>query len=305
MGEVMTPALCTTAIEMLCDGLSDGVVVFRGGRASMVNDGACDLLSTPRSSLVGAQTDDVLDRLGLPAPWLLRLRAGDPVTTDGDAHRAALHVRWINLPGDADEDLGALILQDMRLGRALRESEDALARRDAPRAAFGAAAVALAPNEILAYLSSEVRRCHLDFEELSVLIGAAGDGDRAGAISTCIAGQLRGGERVGPCDPLDRPAAREGSVTIVNFPASAMPLEHVLVVVPCTTAGGRDALAMRLGAAVTAAGHGTFAMGVATLQVRTALRRPGDRPRDGGRALLERALGDLARQRSETPGRAA
>jgi hypothetical protein len=296
----MALAIAASAIEMLCDGLTDGVVVFRDQRAALVNDGACELLATPRSFLIGSEVEEVFGRIGLPAPWLLRLRAGDPVTTvPSDGHDAALRLKWINLPGDADGELAALVIQDMRLGRALRESEDALALRGPSRPEFGTAHTALPPGGILGYLSREVRRCHLDFEELSVLVGAAGDAARAATISACIAAQLRGADRVGPCDPLERPAAQDGGVTIVNFPSGAMPLDHVLVVLPCTTAGGRDALAIRLGAALGGAGLGTFPLGAATLQVRTAVRRPGDRPRDGGRALLERALGDLARQRAD------
>jgi hypothetical protein len=309
-GASMALAIATTAVEMLCDGLTDGVVVFRHQRAELVNDGACELLATPRSFLLGSEVDEVFARIGLPAPWLLRLRAGDPVTTVPQGGRdPALRLRWLNLPSDSAGELAALVIQDMRLGRALRETEDALALRGPVASEFGTAHSALPAGAILRYLSREVRRCHLDFEELSVLVGAAGDAERAAQISRAIARQLRGADRVGACDPLERPAAQDSGVTVVNFPASAMPLDHVLVVVPCTTAGGRDALAMRLGAVLRGEGHGAFPLGAATLQVRTALRRPGDRPRDGGRALLERALGDLARQRADfpafEPGRAA
>lgn len=304
----MSYVIPNSALEILCDGLSDGVVVFRHHRVTLANDGACELLAASRSCLIGQEIEQIFGRVGLPTPWLMRLRSGDPVTTvPSDGREAALRLRWMNLP--ADGELAALVIQDMRLGRALRRSEDELARVLPSLPEFGVAQAPLVPNSILGYLSREVRRCHLDFEELSVLIGAAGDATRAAAISACIARQLRGADRVGACDPLERPPALEGGVTIVNFPAIAMPLEHVMVVLPCTSAGGRDAVAMRLGGAVAAAGHHPFPMGVATLQVRTALRRPGDRPRDGGSALLERALGDLAQLRADpgpqTTGQAA
>ncbi len=208
----MAHAIDTTTIEMLCDGLTDGVIVFRGRRAALVNDGACGLLGAPRPLLVGAEADEILGRVGLPGPSMLRLRAGDLVTSIAhDGHDAAL--RRINLPGDVDSELAALVIQDMRLGRALRESEDALALRGSALPEFATAHIALPPQSVLGYLSREVRRCHLDFEELSVLVLAAGDAMRAAEISTCIASQLRGADRVGPCDPLERSPAHDGGVT--------------------------------------------------------------------------------------------
>jgi len=164
---------------------------------------------------------------------------------------------------------------------------------------LGAAKTPLPANAVLGFLAHEVRRCHRDFEELSVMLGVARDPTHASAIARCIAPHLRDTDRVGPCDPHERRAANDGSLTIVNLPPQASAHDHVLAVLPCTSAGGRDALAMRLASIVSAAGLGPVPMGVATLQVRTALRRPGDRPRDGARALLERAFGDLARQRCE------
>ncbi|MFO0631326.1 MAG: hypothetical protein U0168_00590 [Nannocystaceae bacterium] len=283
------------AMEMLCDSLSDGVVVFHGDCAVVASEGACELLATPRALLLGADVDAVFARLGLPAAWVLRLRAGDPVSTT-TALGQPLRLRWLTLPG-GDGSSFALVVQDMRLGRALRSTED---RLDAGTASgsYGSAVQPLAPGTILRYLAREVRRSHLDFEELSVLVAAAGDAARAQRVAARLAPTLSGTERVGACDPLERVASTSDSgETVVSFPRAAMPVDHVLVVLPCTAAAGRDAVALRLSALPP--DGAPLLLGGATLQVRSLSRRADTAPRDGARDLLERALRDLARVRAD------
>ncbi|MBX7077650.1 MAG: hypothetical protein K1X88_00600 [Nannocystaceae bacterium] len=281
------------AMEMLCDSLSDGVVVFHDERAVVASEGACELLATPQVLLLGADVDAVFARLGLPAPWAMRLRAGDPVCTT-TALGQPLRLRWLTLPGGEGSSF-ALVVQDMRLGRALRSTED---RLEAAGTGLGAATQALPPGAILRYLAREVRRSHLDFEELSVLVAAAGDAARARRVAARFAATLTATERVGPCDPLERVASHgEGGETVVSFPRTAMPIDHVLVVLPCTAAAGRDAVALRLSAA--AIDGAALLLGGATLQVRSLARRAETTPRDGARDLLERALRDLARVRAD------
>lgn len=290
----MTFAVGALGLEMLCDSLSDGVIVFRDERAAIVSDGACELLSLPRTQLVGADADHVLATLGLPPAWSLRLRAGDAVSTAPTQGRA-LRLRWLTLP-DAEGTSAALVVQDMRLSRALRVTEEELALR-AHGNEYGGPNHALTGGLVVQYLAREVRRSHLDFEELSLLVAAAGSPERAAAVADAIAAHLTGSQRVGACDPLDRGARVDGAVTMVDFPRSAMPVDHVLVVLPCTASSERDAIALRVASACS--GRGTLAFGGATLQVRTAARRNGGEPRDGARALLERALRELARVRAD------
>lgn len=290
----MTFTVDALGLEMLCDSLSDGVIVFRNECAAIVSEGACELLATPRAQLVGADADHVLAILGLPPVWNLRLRAGDAVST-APAQGRALRLRWLMLP-DPEGSSYALVVQDMRLSRALRVTEEELALR-AHGNEFGRPRHALGGGAVLRYLAREVRRSHLDFEELSVLVAAAGSPERAAAVADAIARHLSGSQRVGACDPLERGGPAEGDVTVVDFPRSAMPVDHVLVVLPCTASSGRDAIALRLASACS--GRGTLAFGGATLQIRTAARRNGGEPRDGARALLERALRELARARAD------
>jgi hypothetical protein len=301
----MAFALDSRAIEMLCDGMSDGVLLFRHERVAMANDGACGLLGTTREFLMGADVDEVLGRMGLPAPWVMRLRAGDSVTAaPSGSSDTPLRLRWLHLPDEADAELAVLVVHDVRLSRALRRTEEQLASVGQGAAPATTARPPLPFNEVLAYLSSEVRRSHLDLEELSVLVVEPSEASEAEMIATTIAAHLRGADRVGLVDASDRPGGADGAITIVRFPADRR--AHVIVVLPCTTAPGRDALAMRLGAALASDGRAQCPIGAATLEVLAPSRRPLDRPRDGARALLERALADLARQSGERlSGRAA
>lgn len=294
----MAFALDSRAIEMICDGMSDGVVLFRRQRVAMANDGACGLLGTTREFLMGAEVDEVLGRMGLPAPWVMRLRAGDSVTAapSGSAD-APLRLRWLHLPDEGADELAVLLVHDVRLARALRRTEDQLASSGHDDASPDSARRALPFNDVLAYLSSEVRRSHLDFEELSVLVVDPTDATDAEAIASVIASQLRGADRVGLVDASTRPTGGDQAITIVSFPPDRR--AHVIVVLPCTPAPGRDALAMRLTGVVASGGRARCPIGAATLEVRAAAQRSVERPRDGARALLERALADLARQRDE------
>lgn len=301
----MAFALDSRAIEMICDGLSDGVVLFRRQRVAMANDGACALLGTTREFLMGADVDEVLGRLGLPAPWVMRLCAGDSITAapTGSAD-SPLRLRWLHLPDEGDDELAVLVVHDVRLARALRRTEDELASVSSGDVPTGGARQPLPFNDVLAYLSSEVRRSHLDLEELSVLVVAPTDAEQATEIASIIASQLRGADRVGLVDASARPTGGDQAITIVSFPADRQ--AHVIAVLPCTPGPGRDALALRLTGVLASGGRADCPMGVATLEVRVPTRRPDDRPRDGARALLERAMADLARQRNEyLAGRAA
>lgn len=304
-GVDMAFALDSRAIEMICDGMSDGIVLFRHERVAMANDGACGLLGTTREFLMGAEVDEVLGRMGLPAPWVMRLRAGDSVTAapsgSGDA---PLRLRWLHLPDEADGELAVLMVHDVRLSRALRRTEEQLASAGQGDAPATSARQPLPFNDVLAYLSSEVRRSHLDLEELSVLVVEPTEATEAEGIAQTIALQLRGADRVGLVDATNRQGSGDGAITIVSFPADRQ--AHVIAVLPCTPAPGRDALAMRLTGVLASDGRVRVPIGAATLEVRAPSRRAVDRPRDGARALLERALADLARQRGERlSGRAA
>ncbi len=305
-------ALEPTSLRILCNALGDGVILFDGeDRCTFVNDAACRLLATEYEGIRGLSCHNVLmGHLGSKPNMVSRLRAGEVVTCDGpDGLPEAIRAQRVNLvpvDGQVGEAPTAIVLQNLRVGQALRRVEDALMRvhiQDslvAPRSEDRPGL--LAHYDVLRYLAHEVRRSHRDGQELSTMLMSVPLGGSPEHLGNNLARTLRGSDRAGRLQAWDLDECATGQdVTVASLDVALDDrFWWFLAVLPGTATTGAHALVMRLRARL--GGEGAvpkLAFGVATLKpLRDLWPGPGAAT-DCAQSLLTRSLAACVTERLE------
>ncbi|MEE9386714.1 MAG: PAS domain-containing protein [Nannocystaceae bacterium] len=196
-----------TALRILCDAISDGVILFDArDRVTFANDGAYRLLSVRDGAISGLSSHNVFTAyLNVTRESLRRLRAGELVgCPDPDGTPEAFFVQAVKLPTNmpgGGVGMG-VVIRDRRLSQQLRRTEDALLtmggrQEHATNLAMWRPAGLLDHDEILRVLARETQRAGRDAEQLSVLVLHGQAGFTSDQLSSTLTRARRAGDRAG------------------------------------------------------------------------------------------------------------
>ena len=282
----MPLSLEPTSLQILCDAITDGVIMTDGAdRVCFVNEAACRLLGTSAEDLMGLSSHNVfLSHLKATPAVLPRLRAGEVVTCGGSGDDPeALQVQRCALPQvDAhraplsEEVPTAILVRDRRPAQRLRELEDVMVGRPALRLRSNGHPPCYGHTEIMRALEREVARAHRDGEPLSiVVVQCALDANKAD-LAELLSSTLRGSDHAG--------VMQTGSGAVQLDPYA----QWGMVVLPAVGEAGARAVEIRLRALAAGLDVGEARFGTATLRQQSAGWL--EKHREGAGGLLARAL---------------
>jgi hypothetical protein len=299
----MTLQLGTMGMQIVCDAIDDGVLIFdESDRVAFCNAAACRHLGVRAPALLGKTSHTVVTRfLQIPRDKATLLFAGETVNCPGAAGEVdGFDVKCLRLPSQrpggsvpADrlqETPTAMVLRDRSRAKQLRAMEDA-ASGSSGQWGRGADPV-LDHRAILQFLSHETRRANRDGEKLSAVLVKAPLGLTYEARDAWISPVLRSTDRLGAL-AVARVVGDAGlDPREVTIAALAVPLHPEfswnLVVLPFAGETGAHAVALRIRARAPAEIARSVFVGVSSLCLRRADWVVAD-GFDTAESLLERA----------------
>jgi hypothetical protein len=231
-----------------------------------------------------------------------------------DTTPEAFQVRRITLPVATErsgrEAPTAVVLRDLRIGKALRSVEDTLLQLRASTAGphgVESRLSAMDHHHILRHLAHETHRSHRDGQELSLVLVKAPASVSREVFARAIVSQLRGNDRAGLLEAGVSPSAGDSSDATVTTVEMDIRAHSCVIVLPCTPRVGAEALIMRLRATLPQLGLHGLAFGPASLRLPVndwGGAKPGlDRAQDVLRRAYETCVAEL-RERTPTAERA-